>query len=317
MTAPRHISEERKLFESFRYLESLRPRYGLRFGGSALFHVGLILTVLVIQFVRIMLPPDPDDEILTMIRLPPLRVPASIRSVKVQQKGSSMPFLPPRAAARTTEPEPKVRDQPKPEPPKPASTNRSENVSLAGLENVQEFLDPKLEPAQVAEVIRFYLGILARRPEPGGWSTWTSQLIESNCAGTSCDKVLLDIAEYFVNSEEFKLNFGGKLSNQEFISLMYRNALRRAPSGAEEAKWLEALDSEHVTRGQMARALVTSQECVDHYKFDVMVILAYISVLHRMPEENEFNGWRRNLASGNLDFSNLLQTLSNLAARSG
>ncbi|HEY2930519.1 MAG TPA: DUF4214 domain-containing protein [Acidobacteriota bacterium] len=308
--------DERNLFQSFRRLDSFRPDYRLRVAGSLLLHLALILAVFTIEFIRIMLPPDPDEDILTMVRLPPLRVPAAIRSIKTRQREKGMPLPLPTADASSQTAQ--KRPEPlKSEKAKPPATNRQQDAVLADLENVQEFLDPKLEPSHIAEVIRFYLGILGRRPEPGGWTTWTDVLIESNCAGASCDKVLLDISEYFVSSEEFRLRFGGVRSNQEFADLIYHNALGRSPSASEAKKWLEALDTEHTTRGQMARAVVTSPECVEHYKFDVMVILAYIAVLHRMPEENEFNGWRRNLASGNLDFPTLLQTLSNLAVRSG
>lgn len=96
-------------------------------------------------------------------------------------------------------------------------------------ENVANYKDDVLQP----QVGRLYLATFDRLPDPQGESTWVNYLNAGHDVG--------DVAVSFVNSPEFQQRYGAP-SNPEFVELLYRNVLDRAPDEAGLASWTNALD---------------------------------------------------------------------------
>jgi hypothetical protein len=89
-------------------------------------------------------------------------------------------------------------------------------------------------PGDARAVARLYSAAFDREPESGGLNFW----IDSLEKGQS----LLQIAEKFRNSPEFKSRYGA-LGNTEFVAQLYRNILGREGEDAGLAFWLDKLES--------------------------------------------------------------------------
>jgi hypothetical protein len=83
-----------------------------------------------------------------------------------------------------------------------------------------------------AEVYRLYETALGRAPDPAGGAYWSSVLAN----GASVTQV----AQNFIGSGEFHQDYGA-LSPTEFVTLLYQNALHRAPDAAGFRNWVSAL----------------------------------------------------------------------------
>jgi hypothetical protein len=101
-------------------------------------------------------------------------------------------------------------------------------------------------------VAGLYVGILGRNAEFGGWQ-FQRHALKDNLVG------LEQLVSNFLNSAEFQLKYGN-LDNAEFSKLMYRNILLREASPAEVAWRVGLLASNTLTRVNMARDLLKSQE---------------------------------------------------------
>jgi hypothetical protein len=76
----------------------------------------------------------------------------------------------------------------------------------------------------IGSVTRLYLAYFLRAPDPTGLAFWLDRCNR----GVSS---LIDISDAFAGSPEFKLRYGA-LSNPDFVTLVYRNVLNRAPDAA-------------------------------------------------------------------------------------
>jgi len=85
------------------------------------------------------------------------------------------------------------------------------------------------------QAYRLYQAALDRTPDQHGLSYWVSQLDH----GTS----LLQVAQAFVVSDEFKQTFGSNLSNQAFVTAMYTNVLGRNADTSGSSYWVSQLNS--------------------------------------------------------------------------
>jgi hypothetical protein len=113
------------------------------------------------------------------------------------------------------------------------SAGNSRAEALVGFsesaENIDQYKDDVLQP----QVGRLYLATFDRLPDPQGETTWVNYLNAGHDVG--------DVAVSFVNSPEFQQRYGAP-SNPEFVELLYRNVLDRAPDEAGLANWTNALD---------------------------------------------------------------------------
>ena len=80
---------------------------------------------------------------------------------------------------------------------------------------------------------RLYEAAFNRTPDTSGLTFWVKQAD----AGTD----VRSIASSFVSSAEFQSRYGAGVSDQQFVTLLYNNALDRAPEAAGLAFWVNGL----------------------------------------------------------------------------
>lgn len=103
----------------------------------------------------------------------------------------------------------------------------------------------------IAEYIveRLYNSVLNRASDAAGKALWVNTILDDN---NNLDMVIAG----FVTSAEFNAR---RLSDDEFIALLYRVMLNRAPSDSEKNLWMSAL-SNGATRNDVVNAFIISDE---------------------------------------------------------
>lgn len=86
---------------------------------------------------------------------------------------------------------------------------------------------------------------------------------------------------------------GGPLTNEGFVTQLYRDLLKREPDQGGLTAWSGLLNSGQDSRAQVAQAFVNSVE----YRVDV-VQNSYNTLLHRAADPSGLNGWSNFLAQG-------------------
>lgn len=92
------------------------------------------------------------------------------------------------------------------------------------------------------QAYRLYQAALDRTPDTVGLGYWIEQMDN----GTS----LLNVANSFINSAEFKSLYGANPSDMEFIDSLYHNVLHRNPDQSGYDFWIGSLDA-GVSRAQV------------------------------------------------------------------
>jgi len=118
-----------------------------------------------------------------------------------------------------------------------------------------EAVDTTFDPA-AEQVFRMYQTAFDRMPDRGGHFGWTQAVV----AGTVD---LLGMATAFLGSAEFQAVNGG-LSNTDFVTLLYDNALDRLPDAGGLAAWVAVLDGGSMTRAEVMVAFSESAEFVQN-----------------------------------------------------
>lgn len=118
-------------------------------------------------------------------------------------------------------------------------------------ETVNDTFDPVAD-----QVFRMYQTALDRLPERAGHFSWTQSLL----AGTVD---LVTMASAFLASTEFQSLYG-TLDNTDFVTLLYDNALDRAPDPVGLATWVAALDGGTLTRAEVMVKFSESAEFIDN-----------------------------------------------------
>jgi hypothetical protein len=100
-------------------------------------------------------------------------------------------------------------------PPAPARTTSGLNPAVAS--SIFKYR---------AQIIRLYLAYFGRLPDSSGLDHW----VRARRAGAT----LSAVSDSFASSEEFRIRFGA-LNNVEFVDLLYRQVLGRAPDDSGES----------------------------------------------------------------------------------
>ncbi len=103
------------------------------------------------------------------------------------------------------------------------------------------------------DVFRLYQATLGRNPDVAGFLGWTDRLAE----GASYRSVVTG----FVGSREFQTVYG-TTSDAEFVTLLYRNVLNRAPDPGGFASWTGHLAAGTRDRAQVVEAFAQSAEFI-------------------------------------------------------
>ncbi len=112
-----------------------------------------------------------------------------------------------------------------------------------------EALQMELTP----DVFRLYRATLGREPDEAGLKNWTLELVK----GMSFSSVISG----FVTSAEFQKVYGAT-SDEDFVTLLYRNVLGREPEQRGYLNWLNAIKTKTLTREAVVEEFTQSPEFV-------------------------------------------------------
>jgi len=175
-------------------------------------------------------------------------------------------------------------------------------ASLIGSAEAGQFMGP---------VVRCYVGLLLRPPDPAGLDYWLGQMR----AGLPASEVTNAIA----GSAEFHQRTDG-LDNGGYVTYLYVAVLGRAPDSGGYAYWVGQLDSGAMSRAVVAGALVHSPEAIMRLRHDVVVSAGYARMLRRSPDAAGYAYWRDGLRSGAQTIESMMSAFLNTseyAARFG
>ena len=110
-----------------------------------------------------------------------------------------------------------------------------------------------------AEVLRLYRAFFDREPEIGGARYWLGRRRE----GTTFD----GIAQFFSQSPEFVRTYGSSVSDEEFLTIIYRNALGRRYDQAGFDFWLRRIQQDGLRRHLVVRFVAGSPEFVGRFPY--------------------------------------------------
>jgi hypothetical protein len=142
----------------------------------------------------------------------------------------------------------------------------------------------------VAPVTRLYFAYFLRIPDYPGLQFWINYFKAGNS--------LHDISNFFAASPEFTSTYGS-LTNAQFVTLVYDNVLGREPDQAGFDFWLNQLEANAMTRGQVMLAFSESAEYRATSFNMVYVTMTYAGMLRRAPDQGGFDFWVNYLATGN------------------
>lgn len=92
-------------------------------------------------------------------------------------------------------------------------------------------------PSSAGAVYRLYQAALGRTPDKEGLGYW----IDAMDKGLN----LTSMSYFFIESEEFKQNFGSAIDDESFVALLYNNILGRQPEKAGFDYWVDVLQKGH------------------------------------------------------------------------
>jgi hypothetical protein len=141
---------------------------------------------------------------------------------------------------------------------------------------------PEFE-ARVAPVARLYWAYFDRIPDTEGLLHWIGETADH---GATLDT----ISQVFAGSPEFSATYGS-LTDADFVRLVYRNVLDRTPDTGGETFWNARLADRSATRGQVMTGFSESPEYRGVLAAKVRVVLAYVAMLERSPEQGGLEHW--------------------------
>ncbi len=145
---------------------------------------------------------------------------------------------------------------------------------------VVAFLRGSLDATQnVDPAARLYWAYFVRRPDAAGLQYWVGQ----RRSGVSLQR----ISTSFASSPEFRSRYGS-LSNRQFVDLVYRNVLGRAPDASGLSYWVRELDR-GVSRGQVMVGFSESPEYRNRQARSVTAVVLYAFLLRRDITQAELN----------------------------
>lgn len=116
---------------------------------------------------------------------------------------------------------------------KTISKSTSNNIPVNELASVTKSSTVRPVPLD-GQIARLYQAYFLRKPDANGFSYWKRVRAEGNTA--------ISISETFANSPEFNARYGS-LNNQQFVSLIYKNVLKRTPDTEGYNFWVGQLNS--------------------------------------------------------------------------
>jgi len=103
-------------------------------------------------------------------------------------------------------------------------------------------------------LVRLYHATFDRESDIEGIGYWARQLAKG-------DIVFAEVAAAFMESDEFAALYPGVLSDEEFVTLLYENVLKREPDDEGLAHWLKVLDEGNL-RSEVLLSFADSDEFI-------------------------------------------------------
>jgi hypothetical protein len=141
-----------------------------------------------------------------------------------------------------------------------------ENIS--GLSTISKTISgttAMLATAADANVARMYEAAFGRTPDASGLAAWEKVY---DAGGIS----LAGLANAFIGSSEFSSDHG-TVSNAQFVTQLYTEALGRTADTAGYNAWLSALNSGALTQAQVMVGFVQSSECVSKWAANWLITI--------------------------------------------
>ncbi|CAL1692996.1 hypothetical protein MMB232_03179 [Brevundimonas subvibrioides] len=175
--------------------------------------------------------------------------------------------------------------------------------TLVSIENTR-FLDGTItydENSTAAEILRIYDATLDRGPDAFGLDGW----LQARAGGTT----LVQMANSFVNSDEFKARYGA-LNDDAFVSLLYNFCLNRNVDPLGLKSYTDLLKSGAWSRGDVVLSL---SESVEHRQLmapqldqglwvadqtTLTIARLYDATFDRLPDLFGLDAWRQEIAAG-------------------
>ena len=104
-----------------------------------------------------------------------------------------------------------------------------------------------------ADILRLYWAAFDREPDVGGAQWWIDAYNRGEWPS------LVRIAEHFAVSAEFVDTYG-ELTNTEFVDAIYLNVLDRPGEAGGRAFWINELNTDNRTRGEVLADFSYSNE---------------------------------------------------------
>ncbi len=135
-------------------------------------------------------------------------------------------------------------------------------------------------------LVRLYRVLLQRRPDIGGWLYWYQRL-RSGLTPTAATAAVLNGAEF--------QNRHGDLTDSQFVTLIYQNALGRPPTSDESSYWTTQLSSQATSRATFATNMITPVPTDAATLNGDLVTDLYLTLLRRAPDPQGYNYHYQNL----------------------
>lgn len=140
-----------------------------------------------------------------------------------------------------------------------------------------------------ARVARLYQATFARSPDAPGALYWGGRLQHGYPARS--------MATVFASSGEFTTRYGA-LDDDAFVDLLYRHVLGRPGDAAGQRYWTDQLGRGSSTRGDVLLGLSESAEHRFFTRDEVLVTVAYTSILGVSPDPAGLDYWAGRLGDG-------------------
>src|SRR5205814_794120 len=150
-----------------------------------------------------------------------------------------------------------------------------ENQGVSRAQVIESFFNSSEFQGAISPVARLYFAYFLRIPDYNGMDFWIRYYRSGNS--------LQSISNFFAQSVEFQSRYGS-LDNGQFVDLVYRNVLGRAPDAGGFAFWKAELDSGRRTRGQVMLGFSESAEYRQVSDSEVFVTMMYTGMLRRAPD---------------------------------
>jgi hypothetical protein len=114
--------------------------------------------------------------------------------------------------------------------------------------------------AEVDVVMDFYRGLLARTPDPGGFTAWVNNFRTAQCSGSpgaAVNSMVEAISSGFIGSGEYA---GRNRSNAQYVGDLYNAFLRRGGDLGGVQFWINDLNTSARTRENVRQNFIASAE---------------------------------------------------------